>query len=571
MNSTTLRLIVFHLLLGQLFFAQEQEYKIPDSLKNTGYEELSNKYNEYVEKDNKDISAIYAKTFIAKAKKEKADIKIAGGFYQLAYISDNDLAMRYMDSVIALTKDLGNNMFPSVAYLFKGVKYYDKRAFKDALDNYIEANRYARKNYNPYLIFNSNYYIGQLKNRIGNHSEALETYREAYEYAYKNLKDWNNDMYLSTIYSLVTSFYGLKEIDSASYYNDLGIAESVKQNNIDRYHYFIFNHGIIESYKKNYRVALDSIHRSLKYIEEIDDKPNMGVAYYHLGKIYYEIGFEEKGISFLKKLDTIFQQQKDILPENRQGYEILINHYKKNNDQKNQLRYIEKLLEVDSVLYGYYRYIQKNVAEQYDTPLLLEEKDEIINTLEKGRLYYYIGIIGLTLISIFAAVFWFLNYRKRKIYKKRFEALLDKTYTEKTDRQRVTDREQEESIGISEDVVAYILSRLDKFEEKKSYLKPNITTVSLAKTFNTNSKYLSKVINFHKKKSFSVYINELRIDYVVEKLKNDKILRSYSIKAIAEEIGFGNSETFNKFFRKKTGLHPSYFIRELKKRYNEII
>ncbi len=565
MNSTILRLIILHFLLGQLIFAQEQGFKIPDSLKNVGYEELSDKCYQYLRVDKKETAVLYAKTYIAKAKEEKSDIKIAGGFYHLASASEDDLAMRYMDSVITRTKDLENNMFPSVAYLFKGVRYYNKRAFKNALDNYIEANKYARKNYNPYLIFDSNHSIGQLKNRIGNHREALETYREAYQYAYKNLKEKSNGMYLSIVYSLVTSFYGLKEIDSASYYNNLGISESIKNSRWKDYHYFILNHGILESYKKNYRVALDSINKSLKYIEEVEDNPNRVVAYYHLGKIYYEIGVEEKGLYYLKKLDTIFQQQKDILPETRHGYEILINHYKKNNDQKNQLLYIEKLLEVDSVLYSYYRYIQKNVSQHYDTPLLLEEKDNIINGLEKGRKYSYISIIVLTVISLLAIAFWFLNYSKRKIYKKRFEELLGKTDKEKTI-EKASEQKDDESIGISEDIVTQILSCLDIFEKKQGYLKSDITISGLAKDCDTNSKYLSKTINFYKKKSFSHYINELRIDYAVEKLQADKILRNYTINAISREVGFNTTEAFSKSFLKKTGIYPSYFIKELGKR-----
>lgn len=566
MNVTTLRRIVYCLLFIQLLFAQEQEFKIPDSLKNKTYPELAYGYYQYLEVNSKEVLELYAKTYIAKAKYEKDRINIAEGFYYLAYISESDLALSCMDSIIAITKDMGNNKYPSTAYLFKGFEYRDKRAFDKALDNYIKANEYARKNYNPELLFRSSFNIGDLKNRIGNYKEALAIYKEVYHYADKNLKRSNHSLYLSTIFSMVTSFYRLKEMDSASFYSNLGIIEAIKSKNADFYNYLVLSSGVISHLKQNHIAALDSIHKSLKHIEEIDDRPNRAVAYYYLGKIYYETGSKEQGIYYLKKLDTIFQEQKDIHPETRDGYEILINHYKKNQDKENQLLYIEKLLEVDSVLYGYYRYLQKNIVQHYDTPLLLEEKNEIINTLEKGRLYYYIGIIGLTLISILTAVFWILNYRKRKIYKKRFEALLNKTNEEKKDGQKATDKAQVESVGISEEVVAYILSRLDKFETKKAYLKPNITTISLAKTFNTNSKYLSRIVNIYKKKSFSLYINELRIDYVVEKLQADKRLRTYTINAIAREIGFNTAEAFSKAFLKKTGIYPSYFIKELEKR-----
>ncbi|WP_416370339.1 helix-turn-helix domain-containing protein [Tenacibaculum ovolyticum] len=82
---------------------------------------------------------------------------------------------------------------------------------------------------------------------------------------------------------------------------------------------------------------------------------------------------------------------------------------------------------------------------------------------------------------------------------------------------------------------------------------------------NTNTNYLSKVINQHKNTTFSNYINRLRIDYIVEKLKTDSLLRKYTIKTIANEAGFKNTESFSKAFYKFTEIKPSYFIKELEK------
>ena len=246
MNSTTLRLIVLHLLLGQLFFAQEQEVKIPDSLKSKGYLELGYWYHEYLEADKKEISLLYAKTYIAKAKKEKNDIKIAEGFYYLGYISESELALSCMDSIIAITENLEHNEYPSAAYLFKGIDYGKKRAFKEALDNFIHANTYARKNYNPKLIYESNYAIAVLKNRIGDHKEALEIYRECYDYLKQdNNRNTNNERYLYTIFSMVTAFYRSQELDSALHYNNLGIKESLRTKDIGMYNYFVLSSGVI--------------------------------------------------------------------------------------------------------------------------------------------------------------------------------------------------------------------------------------------------------------------------------------------------------------------------------------
>ncbi|WP_282079668.1 helix-turn-helix domain-containing protein [Aquimarina algiphila] len=79
----------------------------------------------------------------------------------------------------------------------------------------------------------------------------------------------------------------------------------------------------------------------------------------------------------------------------------------------------------------------------------------------------------------------------------------------------------------------------------------------------SNSKYLSLFINHYEQKKFTNYINDLRIEYAMEKIKNDKKFRKYTIKAIAYETGFSNPVSFSQAFYKKTGLKPSYFIKQL--------
>ncbi|MGH1387399.1 helix-turn-helix domain-containing protein, partial [Kordia sp.] len=125
---------------------------------------------------------------------------------------------------------------------------------------------------------------------------------------------------------------------------------------------------------------------------------------------------------------------------------------------------------------------------------------------------------------------------------------------------------QEKDIGVPQEIIDTILSQLTKFEDTKKFTK-QVSITSLAKNLKTNPKYLSKVINWHYKKNFSHYISELRIEYVISRLKEDSKFRNYTIKAIAQEAGFGNTESFSKSFHKSTGIKPSYFIKELQKRF----
>lgn len=116
---------------------------------------------------------------------------------------------------------------------------------------------------------------------------------------------------------------------------------------------------------------------------------------------------------------------------------------------------------------------------------------------------------------------------------------------------------------ISEQVVDKIIIRLEEFEKKQLYLKKDISLSYLALFCDTNAKYLSLIINSHKKKDFYNYINELRINYIVEKLTTDPYYRRLKIAVLANEVGFSSQSKFAVHFKKVTRLSPSEFIKSL--------
>ncbi|WP_288954742.1 helix-turn-helix domain-containing protein [uncultured Polaribacter sp.] len=126
------------------------------------------------------------------------------------------------------------------------------------------------------------------------------------------------------------------------------------------------------------------------------------------------------------------------------------------------------------------------------------------------------------------------------------------------------DNLNEDNLTISKDIIDSVLVGLELFEKKQEYLSKKITLNLLARKLNTNANYLSKIINHYKKKSFPNYLNTLRINNIVKQLKKDQIIRKFTIKAIAQEAGFNNSDSFSKVFFKMKGVKPSDFIRNLK-------
>lgn len=123
------------------------------------------------------------------------------------------------------------------------------------------------------------------------------------------------------------------------------------------------------------------------------------------------------------------------------------------------------------------------------------------------------------------------------------------------------------AFAIKEHVVLLILKRLDQFESKNGFLMHKLTLARLAKKMKTNPNYLARIIKQHRGKEFNQYINDLRISYLITMLDTNKY-RNYTITALANELGFGSTKSFNQAFYKSKGIRYADFIYDLRKNTN---
>jgi AraC-like DNA-binding protein len=149
-----------------------------------------------------------------------------------------------------------------------------------------------------------------------------------------------------------------------------------------------------------------------------------------------------------------------------------------------------------------------------------------------------------------------LFYQKRK-FKEKYNLLINTPYT-------IQPIEKIPS-KIANETLQGILEKLQKFEQRKNFLQPNLTLNKLALQLKTNSRYLSTTINEIKGKNFTNYLNELKINYIIQHLKEEPKYRSYTIEAIAELAGYNTRQSFSKAFYDQTGIRPSYFLKEIQK------
>ncbi|MCB0640990.1 MAG: helix-turn-helix domain-containing protein [Phaeodactylibacter sp.] len=97
-------------------------------------------------------------------------------------------------------------------------------------------------------------------------------------------------------------------------------------------------------------------------------------------------------------------------------------------------------------------------------------------------------------------------------------------------------------------------------EEEALYLNPAIHLKELADRLNTNTKYLSQVVNFHAGQNLQVFINAYRVKEAKSRLK-DKQYKHLTLYGIAMLCGFKNKSTFYKVFKAHTGMTPMEYLK----------
>lgn len=553
-------LLSFLCFFGTLF-SQEK-----DSLQQLSFKELKSSYSKF-QFSNPKTAKIYAEALIKKAIKEKDDREKYSAFIKQAYIESylgnlSEAISLLEKSINYFTTEKDEKML-LVAISRKGTIYYDFGKYDKAIKYYLKVDSLARitKNIN-YQIF-SNQGIGGVKTVLGKHKEAAKLFLKN-KVILEPLK--NDSAYTS---SYVSSIIGLC---SAYTYFDLNLAEkylpiikesSINSNDKDGLGFYHALKGIIFYLKKEYHSALKSLNTADSLMTTLGRKRNLFPVYRFQGKAYYDIGNFEKSITVLEKIKVL----KKAIDLDHFEYQEIISLLAKSYDTLGQL---DKALE-NSILGlklsdandSIEKALNFKVTHEYDNKTW-QEKIDLLTKKGKEKEQQNTSLIYLSIgLVIILLLFFILYQRNQTNNKKKFEILLQKLQKAEAEKIKKSNTKTTKEKIIPDDKISKILDALQKFEISHSFLNKNTSLTSVAKKLSTNTSYLSKIINKHKGLTFINYITKLRIDYALEQLKNDKVLRSYSIKGIAEELGFKSEGAFSRAFKKQTGIYPSFFIKNL--------
>ncbi|WP_426482942.1 tetratricopeptide repeat protein [Chryseobacterium sp. R2ACT005] len=457
--------------------------------------------------------------------------------------------------------------------------------------------RIARNNGDKKGILTINSLLINKYCEIGNFKKAIEIGNEIEKLAGKNDTILVNSHRLkaSAYLELNANYESFRELKKA-----LKTADKLESQNDKNYMKALVYKEFV-SYFSHVNAPIDSVmyyqNECLESAMSIDDNKDfqdkkyqtLAVAYMNLGMMNIALGNTKEAINKLSKALGICQDEKyhihkdlkvSILNELAWTYYDQKNYDKaahyaaqaEREEKKVGMPYVRR--DIFEIAFKTYSSLKKKALARKYTNLYIQLNDSLVNVeknvadingeksiigkqednTERKQDNIVIWITLAILLLIICIVVW------KKLYKPSVVADTGNGTAEPNEPLKVP---HEKNINIPDYTTRSILDKLAKFEKSQKFIKKDISLSSLASDLDTNTRYLSAIIKQHKKKSYSNYINGLRIAYIKTKLIEDPIYREYKISYLADECGFSSREVFAVTFKKDTGITPSYFISSL--------
>ena len=281
------------------------------------------------------------------------------------------------------------------------------------------------------------------------------------------------------------------------------------------------------------------------------------IVYNELGRLYFQKKeHQESIVLLLKALEEVKKINNMPLLKsiNRQ---LAVNYLALNNKVNYQL-YSNEFLRLNNTLE---QAEQESVNNVFN---LISQEQELYYEDEKSKhsVYFYVVLASSLLVILICIVFWF----KVRWKKKRLKEIINYLEISRNIFTKTTPeiKEPNKKISIPLETDQAILAKLKRFEASTKFTSNEMSLAVLAGQFDTNTKYLSEIINKHYQDNFNTYINKLRINYIIQKLKTDANYMHYKISYLAEKSGFSSHSSFATVFKSITGIAPVTFIELLK-------
>ncbi|WP_298510238.1 helix-turn-helix domain-containing protein [uncultured Kordia sp.] len=563
--------ILIYALCSLQIHAQEDQFKT-DSLAKFSFEILTEKYNFY-KNTTPNTAKVYLNNMLLKATtlEQRVSSLLIACRHETFY-GATEKALTHVDTAISLLQTQQNNSLLGKAYERKGfVFYYKEKNYEVALDFYLKALQLAKDADNKLLLITVEHKIAALYFMIDNKEVALQKYRALYHETY-NKSNIPYEVKIPILKSLSNVYFKKysvhpaekKLLDSSLFFGEKGLKLALAEKNKKDITYLTTLLGIASYTDKSYDEALSYLAKAENTAIKIGLQGRLPSIYHYKGMVFLATQTSDSAIYYFQKNAEHLKDTTKLFAFPN-TYALLSEGYEQQNDLENALHYAQLAIDYTTKTYTKRAALQYTLDTKYDIPKLKERSELLRKELQKASYTKGVWIV----LTIFLAVILMCSFiffrRRERLHQKKIDTITVATETENVIN---TATKQTVTTQVSEAQTNTILKALEHFENSTLFVNPDCTLSFLAQELATNTSYLSKTINTHKKQSYTEYLVNLRISYAIKRLKNEKRFRAYSVASIAHECGFKSAKSFSRAFKKHTGIYPSNYIKNIKSEFS---
>lgn len=445
----------------------------------------------------------------------------------------------------------------------------------------------------------------------GNYPKTLELYLSF-------IREAQNDPALETqlvkAYVSVAVIYGsFNDIDNAIVYNRLAYSLACKtgdsrftelsltnlaQSYLDKHYYEeasaiadsllaldpaksrtrIFHHAIL---KGEIALDLDRDTEALAYFRLADSiAVAEGLSRYEqsaplelIASYYEKAGMPDSQLVYLDRVWTLVDADKDPQPKAECARKLMEFHTGHGN-LKEARRFQNKYLELTDSLVSLQKFLSVNASHQQKQ---IDSKGNEINILNRRASYHRTIIIVIAALLTIAIAFIVLTIFQKRSLDAAYKALFDKNQRlmglrsqlhlagtasceSASDSENCKSPSDDDTDPREEERNRLLYERIIRLmEQTHDYLNPEFGLSNIVSMAGSNVAYVSKVIKRYSGQNVPSFINEYRIREACRRILDNTNFGNITFAAIGESVGFSTQASFNRAFKKVTGITPSRY------------
>lgn len=417
---------------------------------------------------------------------------------------------------------------------------------------------------------------------------------------------------LMKAYISVAVIYGsFNDVDHAIIYNRLAYPLARKLGDTRFSELALTN--LAQSYKS--RQDFDSALETADSLLILDFRESRTLMFHYSiikGEVALQLGNDDEALGYFRKADSVATVANLSRYERSAPMELIACYYEKNGQPDSQLVYLDRawaLLEsindpqpkaecarmlmkfhtehgnmeearrfqteyfkLTDSLVNVQRFLSVSAHHQQSQ---MASKGDEIDHLNREASYHKIIIAVIASFLLLAIVFGIIIFRQKRNLDAAYHTLFEKDKrlmglkpeTEGSDDAPGSGRdcalrencrfdddlkEEQRNLDLYNRIVATM-------ETSREYFSPDFGLSNLVAIVGSNVAYVSKVVKRYSGQNVPYFINEYRIREACRRILDEKNFGNITFAAIGESVGFSSQVSFNRAFKKVTGMTPSLY------------